>query len=237
MKTYRETLDVHHNQQVQKIAEKTSYVQKITQDLERKNATLKREEAKKKQLSDADFEKYLQLKDDIAELEKQVAMTKDCELDYYLDSGPILFRYYDIIENRAREDSKLHVGSNSILKYFVSAEKRDETPKNDDRATLLEKYMSFNDENFVPQVAAPVDACPYCGSTNRQIFMNEGLISCNDCHTIENMIVDNDRPSYKDPPKEISYFAYKRLNHLNESKVLNEWLQFLIWLVVMFQKI
>jgi hypothetical protein len=28
--------------------------------------------------------------------------------------------------------------------------------------------------------------------------------------------VDHEKPSYKDPPKEISYFAYKRINHLNE---------------------
>jgi hypothetical protein len=30
------------------------------------------------------------------------------------------------------------------------------------------------------------------------------------------MIVDHDKPSYKDPPKEITYFSYKRINHLNE---------------------
>ena len=29
-------------------------------------------------------------------------------------------------------------------------------------------------------------------------------------------MIDSDKPSYKDPPKEISYFAYKRINHFNE---------------------
>jgi len=28
--------------------------------------------------------------------------------------------------------------------------------------------------------------------------------------------VDNDKPSYKDPPKEISFYAYKRINHFRE---------------------
>jgi hypothetical protein len=27
---------------------------------------------------------------------------------------------------------------------------------------------------------------------------------------------DSDKPSYKDPPREVSYYAYKRINHFNE---------------------
>ena len=30
------------------------------------------------------------------------------------------------------------------------------------------------------------------------------------------IIIDSDKPSYKDPPREVSYFAYKRINHFNE---------------------
>ena len=39
---------------------------------------------------------------------------------------------------------------------------------------------------------------------------------CQKCGEQENIIVDSDKPSYKDPPREISYFAYKRINHFNE---------------------
>jgi hypothetical protein len=42
------------------------------------------------------------------------------------------------------------------------------------------------------------------------------MIHCNNCDSIEYILIDHDRPSYKDPPKEISYFSYKRINHLNE---------------------
>ena len=30
------------------------------------------------------------------------------------------------------------------------------------------------------------------------------------------ILIDSDKPSYKDPPREISYFAYKKINHFNE---------------------
>jgi len=35
-------------------------------------------------------------------------------------------------------------------------------------------------------------------------------------NTVEYILVDHDKPSYKDPPKELAYFAYKRINHFNE---------------------
>lgn len=44
----------------------------------------------------------------------------------------------------------------------------------------------------------------------------EGYLYCTTCYTMEYIIVDHDRPAFKDPPKDASYFAYKRINHLNE---------------------
>ena len=37
-------------------------------------------------------------------------------------------------------------------------------------------------------------------------------------HFIKNYkyLIDNDKPSYKEPPKEISFYAYKRINHFKE---------------------
>jgi hypothetical protein len=60
------------------------------------------------------------------------------------------------------------------------------------------------------------DRCPACGSKNRRVYHHDGLVSCNDCHVVDHAMIDHDRPSYKDPPKEISYFAYKRINHFQE---------------------
>jgi hypothetical protein len=33
---------------------------------------------------------------------------------------------------------------------------------------------------------------------------------------MEAILIDCDKPSYKDPPREVSYYAYKRINHFNE---------------------
>ena len=105
--------------------------------------------------------------------------------------------------------------NNTILKYFV------ETSSNvinntDDRATLLDKYMANNDFNYIKQDEPIADICSKCGSDNRNIVINEGIVQCNNCFCVESVIIDHDQPSYKDPPKEVTYFAYKRINHLNE---------------------
>lgn len=86
------------------------------------------------------------------------------------------------------------------------------------RGSLLDKYMEFTSSDHVKTsiIAEQQFACPKCGEVERTIMANDGYILCNRCHTVEYTIVDHDKPSYKDPPKEISYYAYKRLNHFNE---------------------
>jgi len=45
---------------------------------------------------------------------------------------------------------------------------------------------------------------------------NEAVFTCTQCGYQEFVLVDSDKPSYKDPPREVSYYAYKRINHFNE---------------------
>jgi hypothetical protein len=59
--------------------------------------------------------------------------------------------------------------------------------------------------NYVKYIEADKkDKCLFCSSSNRNIMLNDGIIYCNDCCTVEYIIIDHDRPSYKDPPKEIA---------------------------------
>ena len=50
--------------------------------------------------------------------------------------------------------------------------------------------------------------------------MSYGLIDselvCENCGYTEDIIINSEKTSYKDPPREASYFAYKRINHFNE---------------------
>ena len=57
--------------------------------------------------------------------------------------------------------------------------------------------------------------CTNC-KVEKKILHCEGIIYCDKCGIQENILIDHEKPSYKEPPKEISYFAYKRINHFQE---------------------
>ena len=47
-------------------------------------------------------------------------------------------------------------------------------------------------------------------------YSQECILECPNCGITNYIIVDSSKPSYKEPPPEVSYFAYKRINHFNE---------------------
>ena len=79
--------------------------------------------------------------------------------------------------------------------------------------------QAFQAATHTAQAAAAASAhgaCPFCGGCNRAVQLQDGYVFCTSCHTVEYILVDHEKPSYKDPPKEVAYFAYKRINHFNE---------------------
>jgi DNA-directed RNA polymerase subunit F len=45
---------------------------------------------------------------------------------------------------------------------------------------------------------------------------DEGILICNACSRSIPYLTENEKPSYKEPPKEVCFYAYKRINHFNE---------------------
>ena len=42
------------------------------------------------------------------------------------------------------------------------------------------------------------------------------LCSINKCYNNIRFLVENEKPTYKEPPKEVCFYAYKRINHFRE---------------------
>jgi hypothetical protein len=87
------------------------------------------------------------------------------------------------------------------------------------REKLLDKYLQIVDpeiaKNFTTDSEEKWSECPNCNKD--MIFnMNEAYISCSACGYQDFVLIDSDKPSYKDPPREVSSYAYKRINHFNE---------------------
>ena len=57
--------------------------------------------------------------------------------------------------------------------------------------------------------------CPAC-QQEMVLYPSDGIQICESCGIQQNIIIESDKPSFKDPPMEVCYFSYKRINHYNE---------------------
>ena len=167
-----------------------------------------------------------------------VGLEQNTEMyDYYLNAGGILYDYYDIQDKiqsgvapvLKRSATKQKPGS--VLAALESAsastgastgtavpapEKRGEELRRD---KLLEAYLQKIDPEHA-RCSHEIEFetfgdCPHC-DTEMIFSANEANFTCSNCGFQDFVLVDSDKPSYKDPPREVSYYAYKRINHFNE---------------------
>ena len=133
------------------------------------------------------------------------------EDEYYLDNGDILNEYYlnkktDIIENNTNK--------HNILDFFDA--KRIE---NTNQTDIIGKYISNIDDEYIFDAyntdESIIHSCKYCHK-NMKFKLVESEIYCQYCGFTEEVLINSEKVSYKDIPRELSYFAYKRINHFNE---------------------
>jgi hypothetical protein len=155
--------------------------------------------------------------------------------DYYLRSGDILFNYYETQEKihsgekPSGNSIKAKPGSILAILEEVADDNMDgniNTIENADdacrtvgqRNDLLNQYLIREEPEMAKQgmdVEDPWTYCEDCGA-EMNMCLNEALLICPECGYQDHILVDSDKPSYKDPPRENSYYAYKKINHFNE---------------------
>ena len=130
-------------------------------------------------------------------------------------------RENDIIEDSVN-DTKNDINNNNIggdpsytsmkISDFV---KEESTFR---KKNVLEEYLQKIDSNYVSKIKVDVNIfkCPCC-TIEMTVYHSDGIQICEKCGTQQNILIESDKPSFKDPPMEVCYFSYKRINHYNES--------------------
>ena len=75
---------------------------------------------------------------------------------------------------------------------------------------ISDDFLDIN--NFVYQT----DICEVCNKGELIPLEDEGIMVCNICSRSIPYLIENEKPSYKEPPKEVCFYAYKRINHFKE---------------------
>ena len=189
-------------------------------------------------------DEWRQLSDSAESIRVQIKSIRadDQRLDYFLNVGDMLFKYFDAHETLAKGDvvatSRQRMPTNSVLSYFTDAadetqsvQPEQRTPKKAseidstegmNRDKMMEKYLSVVEPGAIKSGIMPGSGiepgwgtCPTC-DVEMTFYQNEALLGCPRCGHEEFILIDSEKPSYKDPPREITYFAYKKINHFNE---------------------
>ena len=221
------TLDIRHKNMVDSFHEQKSKLEKMSEERKKLQNNLDIILNKSKsELTDDEIKVSIDFKDKLKQLNSNIFLIEENkdEIDYYVNTCDILYNYYDLLENHTDEGGiniSLDVDKPTIAHYFTNGDinsiSNNKNLKNS-RYHLLNNYLSYTDKNYIENNSPQENVlkCSHCSGQSKDILINEGIICCRDCNTIEYIITDNEKPSYKDPPKEISYFSYKRINHFSE---------------------
>jgi len=222
----RTTLDALHKHNIEKITMKQGTIN----DLRKEHTSLS--DMIESATSPIERSIYEEKKSNYEKEIKQLE-SNDELYDYFLNTGDILYNYYDIqekiqngthaapkrVSTKAKPGSilaALEVASKDFDVSGVAHEVRGEELRRD---KLLEEYLQRIDpEHARGSHEIEFESfgdCPHC-ETEMIFSANEANFTCSNCGYQDFVLVDSDKPSYKDPPREVSYYAYKRINHFNE---------------------
>lgn len=130
--------------------------------------------------------------------------------DYLLNNSNDLFNYFE-----CKQQIEMNKNPKKMIqRFFNQNEDQSINTLNKSIQNYIKKnnFGSMNINDFMYDNTV----CKKCVKGEMIKIVSEGILLCNNCFNNETFFVENDKPSYKEPPKEISFYAYKRINHFRE---------------------
>jgi len=223
------TLDAKHKEQIE-------YFKNLNESLPvlKKELIELKQNIKKIENDSSKFSLLINMKDNLFELKKKIKSIEDKteEKQYYLNTGELLYQYYDtknkVVKNK-NNLSRKNNNNKTIFDFFSKNKTIDKAQTKNKKilskrnrikelsiAGIFNEYLTHVDNNYVKKFNNnDVNTCIHCDN-KLKLYLSEGLMICENCGCEEPIIIDSDKPSYKEPPKEVQFFSYKRINHFNE---------------------
>ena len=135
------------------------------------------------------------------------------ELLYYNNTIDYIIPYYE-------QNSKQDVKHMEIVDFFNNTNLVKKKKSSNNKGELLEKYLKVIDnkqtkvgkyKKFKPKFCPN----PEC-KAEMTLHLSDGYLICTECGFCEEVILDSDKPNYKEPVPDATAYSYKRINHFNE---------------------
>jgi len=172
----------------------------------------KRKYKKKLKNDNLALDKKLELKDKIKICNKKIKELEKKEKTYLLDNSKYVFDYYE----KKKELADGNDSKTKVLHSFFSKTTETSTSKKAE-INNTQKYLTNIDESFlnINDYILQHEICEKCGGELIPVE-SEGVMICKECSNQVRFIIEHEKPSYKEPPKEVCFYAYKRINHFRE---------------------
>jgi hypothetical protein len=169
------------------------------------------------------IEQKLDIIDRINEITLTIKELKNKKKDYFLDNSKFIFDYFENKKNISTGTTNGEpLNKNKILNNFFKIKQDDDSANNmltqNKNNNIVHKYLCNIDDIFldVNSFVCQTDICKYCYKGELIPLEDEGILICNNCSRNIPYLIENEKPSYKEPPKEVCFYAYKRINHFKE---------------------
>jgi len=161
------------------------------------------------------IDEQLDLCDELKEIKLKIKTIKKKEKEYLLNNSTYVFDYFENKKNIANCSNKT-----TLLDTFfkINTEENTSSESLNKERKNIQKYMTNVDESFldINNFIITTDVCTFCNKGEMIAVDYEGVMICNVCFNSVKYLVENEKPSYKEPPKEVCFYAYKRINHFRE---------------------
>ena len=192
------------------------------------NLKLERKNLLKKIEDNINFEERLDIEDRIKEINEQINEIKCKKKEYFLDNSKYIFEYFENKKNISTGTKNENLTTNKsklIDNFFKIKEDKNNNPlRNIDEqiqkqnSNIVLKYLSNVSDDFldINNYVYQTDICQFCHKGELIPLEEDGILLCNICARSISYLIENEKPSYKEPPKEVCFYAYKRINHFKE---------------------
>jgi hypothetical protein len=217
-KKYTTTLDGKHNEYVSEFVKDEFDV--IPRLKEERYSLNKQLELEQKELT---IEQIMEIKDRIKEINDSIKQIKHKKNNYFLDNSKYIFEYFENKKNinNVEDSNNLVTSKNQILFNIFKVKQEDDIDKNiyeNKNKNIVQRYLTNVDESFldINTYIRETDLCTSCFKGEMIPLDDEGVLICNVCAINVPYLIENEKPSYKEPPKEVCFDGYKKINHFKE---------------------
>jgi hypothetical protein len=159
------------------------------------------------------IDEKLDIEDKIKDIKLRLKNIKGKKKEYLLENAKDVFQYFENKKNIGKTENK-----STMLNSFFKIDTCSDSEKDITTINIVNSYLSrINSELIdVNNFVIPTHICEYCNKGELVPMVEEGILICNKCAKNKPYLIENEKPSYKEPPKEVCFYAYKRINHFRE---------------------